>query len=50
VIAQLFVAADLLQQAGIILNDYLIISLDGSRIADVDKANPHTIIEIKVLQ
>ena len=42
--------ADLLQQAGIILNDYLIISLDGSRIAGVDKLNPRCEITIEVLQ
>ena len=38
--------ADLLQQAGIILNDYLIISLDGSRIMPLDKDNPRTEITI----
>jgi len=38
--------ADLLQQAGIILNDYLIISLDGSRIMPPDKDNPRTEITI----
>ena len=38
--------ADLLQQAGIILNDYLISSLDGSRIAGIDKDNPRTEITI----
>jgi len=39
---------DLLQKAGIIENDYLIISLDGSRIAGIDKDNPRTEIIIKV--
>ncbi len=38
--------ADLLQQAGIILNDYLIASLDGSRIVGIDKNNPRTEITI----
>ena len=38
--------ADLLQQAGIILNDYLITSLDGSRIMPLDKDNPRTEITI----
>ena len=38
--------ADLLQQAGIILNDYLIVSLDGSRIMPPDKDNPRTEIII----
>ena len=38
--------ADLLQQAGIILNDYLISSLDGSRIMPPDKDNPRTEITI----
>ncbi len=38
---------DLLQQAGIILNDYLIINLDGSKIAGIDKDNPRTEIFIK---
>jgi len=38
---------DLLQNSGIISNDYLIISLDGSRIVGVD-AEPRTEIEIKI--
>jgi len=38
--------ADLLQQAGIIENDCLIQSLDGSRIMEVDKLQPRTEIEI----
>ena len=38
--------ADLLQQAGIILNDCLITSLDGSRIMPPDKDNPRTEITI----
>ena len=38
--------ADLLQQAGIILNDYLIVSLDGSRIMGIDKSQPRTEIII----
>lgn len=42
--------ADLLQQAGIILNDYLIINLDGSRIAGIDKDNPRTEIFITLLK
>ncbi len=41
--------ADLLQQAGIIENDYLIRSLDNSRIADVDKLQPRTEIFITLL-
>ena len=41
--------ADLLQQSGIIQNDYLIINLDGSRIMEVDKLNPRTIINITIL-
>ena len=41
---------DLLQQAGIILNDYLIVSLDGSRIMEVDKNNPRTEIIISLLK
>ena len=40
--------ADLLQQAGIILNDYLIINLDGSSI-DIDTENPRTEITIKII-
>lgn len=40
---------DLLQKAGIILNDYLIISLDGSRIMGIDKDNPRTEIILKIL-
>ena len=40
---------DLLQQANIILNDYLIISIDGSRIMPPDKDNPRTEIFIKIL-
>lgn len=39
---------DLLQKAGIIENDYLVASLDGSRIAGIDKENPRTEIIIKV--
>ncbi len=42
--------ADLLQQAGIILNDCLIASLDGSRIAGIDKNNPRTEITINEVQ
>ncbi len=42
--------ADLLQQAGIILNDYLIVNLDGSRIAGIDKENPRTEIIINILK
>jgi Holliday junction resolvase RusA-like endonuclease len=38
--------ADLLQQAGIIENDCLIQSLDGSRIMGIDKDNPRTEITI----
>ena len=38
--------ADLLQQAGIIANDNLIVSLDGSRIMLPDKNNPRTEITI----
>ena len=41
--------ADLLQQAGIIENDYLIRSLDNSRIANVDKLQPRTEITITIL-
>jgi Holliday junction resolvase RusA-like endonuclease len=41
--------ADLLQQAGIIANDNLIINLDGSRIANVDKLQPRTEITITIL-
>jgi Holliday junction resolvase RusA-like endonuclease len=41
--------SDLLQEVGIILNDYLIRSLDGSRIVGVDRENPRTIIELEVL-
>ena len=39
---------DLLQKARIIENDYLVASLDGSRIAGIDKDNPRTEIIIKV--
>lgn len=42
--------ADLLQQAGIILNDYLIVNLDGSRIAGIDKENPRTEIIINLIK
>lgn len=42
--------ADLLQQAGIVSNDYLIRSLDGSYIADIDKDNPRTEIFITLLK
>jgi len=40
---------DLLQAAGIIQNDNLIKSLDGSRIMGVDKLNPRTEITIYIL-
>jgi Holliday junction resolvase RusA-like endonuclease len=42
--------ADILERAGIIENDNLILSWDGSRIAGVDKNNPRVEIEIKRLE
>ena len=39
--------ADLLEKAGILLNDRLIESWDGSRIMGLDKDNPRVEIEIK---
>lgn len=39
---------DLLQQANIISDDSIVKSLDGSRIY-IDKLNPRTIIEIKII-
>ena len=41
--------ADLLQKAGIIENDCLIINLDGSKIAGIDKDNPRTEIFINII-
>jgi Holliday junction resolvase RusA-like endonuclease len=38
---------DILQKAGIIEDDALIVSLDGSRIVGVDKDNPRVEIEIR---
>lgn len=42
--------ADILEKAGIIENDNLILSWDGSRIAGVDRDNPRVEIEIKKLE
>lgn len=38
--------ADILERAGIILNDNLVESVDGSRIMGIDKINPRVEIEI----
>lgn len=40
-------SADILEKAGIIENDKLIISWDGSRIMGIDKENPRCEIEIR---
>jgi Holliday junction resolvase RusA-like endonuclease len=39
--------SDILQKAGIIKNDKLVVSYDGSRIVGIDKQNPRVEIEIK---
>jgi len=41
---------DILQKAEIIVNDRNVISLDGSRIVGVDKANPRVEIEITEME
>ena len=38
--------ADILEAAGIVANDRLIVNWDGSRIAGIDKYNPRVEIEI----
>lgn len=38
--------ADILERAGIIINDRNIVSWDGSRIVGIDKQNPRVEIEI----
>jgi Holliday junction resolvase RusA-like endonuclease len=42
--------SDLLEKAGIIENDRLIFSYDGSRIMGLDPANPRAEIEISVYE
>jgi Holliday junction resolvase RusA-like endonuclease len=42
--------SDLLEKAGIISNDRLVVSVDGSRIMGVDRAAPRVEIEIRPLR